>query len=81
MRNTKCNVILTFDKSLYLSTKDEIFALELIPERLEHSNDFSQVIKKEPKPQYIPPMSHPMKHGSYQNYLARKQYSNQSAHV
>lgn len=81
MRNTKCNVIITFDKSLYLSTKDEIFALELIPERLEHSNDFSQIIKKEPKPQYIPPMSHPMKHGSYQNYLARKQYSNQSTHV
>lgn len=32
MRHTKCNVIRAFDGTLYLSTKDELFLLDHIPE-------------------------------------------------
>lgn len=72
MRHTKCDVIRTFDGTLYLSTKDELFLLDLIPERLEHSPEFDDVVKEKPRKKYIPPFNHPWRQGSYESYVIRQ---------
>ena len=48
-KGTKCMVIEAFDKSLYVTIEDSIFALEEIPEVQSYSESFDKVLPKEPK--------------------------------
>lgn len=73
LRNSRVMVIETLDEQLFASLNDKLYALEVIEEHEAVSKDLDletieQVEKKAKKP-HIPPMSHPWKAQSYQNYL------------
>ena len=66
-------VIETRDEQLFASLNDHLYALEVIEEHEVVSKDLdletSEQVEKSAKSPYIPPMSHPWKAQSYQNYL------------
>lgn len=65
-------VIESFDKHLYASIEDSIFALEEIPEIQAYSKNFDEELPTEPKKIYIPKMIHPWKRESFEKF-AQKQ--------
>ena len=67
-------VIEAFDKSLYATVEDSIFALEEIPEVQARSVNFDDILPQEPKRIYIPKMIHPWKRKSFEAF-AEKQAS------
>lgn len=67
-------VIEAFDKSLYATVEDSIFALEEIPKVQAKSVNFDEVLPEEPKKIYIPKMIHPWKRQSFEKF-AEKQFS------
>ena len=71
-KGTKCMVIESFDKSLYVTIEDSIFALEEIPEVQACSQNFDEILPTEPKKIYIPRMTHPFKRQSFEEF-AKKQ--------
>lgn len=73
-KKTKVMIIETLDNQLYVSHRDEIFALKEIPSHEVHSKAFDEP-KKKPKVnnQYIPPMTHPWKKASYERYLRKEE--------
>ncbi|MFR7563937.1 ISNCY family transposase [Faecalibacillus intestinalis] len=71
-KGTKCMVIEAFDKKLYATVEDSIFALEEIPEVQAYSENFDEVLPTEPKKIYIPKMTHPFKRASFEAF-AQKQ--------
>lgn len=75
-------VIEAFDGSLYVNILDHIFALEEVPLREAKSKTFDPLVKDDkPRKVYIPPMSHPWKHASFQAYLAKQKHRNDGANV
>ena len=71
-KGTKCMVIEAFDKSLYVTIEDSIFALEEIPEVQAYSESFDKVLPKEPKKIYIPKMTHPWKRQSFEKFAEKQ---------
>ena len=71
-KGTKAMVIESFDKHLYASIEDSIFALEEIPEIQAYSKNFDEELPTEPKKIYIPKMIHPWKRESFEKF-AQKQ--------
>ena len=71
-KGTKCMVIESFDKKLYATIEDSIFALEEIPEVQHQSENFDEILPTEPKKIYIPRMIHPWKRKSFEDF-AQKQ--------
>ena len=71
---TICMVIKSFDKKLFATVNDNIFALEEIPEFQAISENFDDIIE-EPKTKkiYIPSMMHPWKIKSFDDFV-QKQY-------
>ena len=67
-RGTKAMVIESFDKKLYATVEDSIFALEEIPEVQAYSENFDEVLPTEPKKIYIPKMIHPWKRQSFEKF-------------
>ena len=65
-------VIEAFDKKLYATVEDSIFALEEIPEVQAYSENFDTVLPTEPKKFYIPKMIHPWKRQAFEEF-AKKQ--------
>lgn len=57
-------VIEAFDKSLYATVEDSMFALEEIPKVQLKSQNFDEILPTEPKKIYIPQMVHPFKRQS-----------------
>lgn len=78
---TKVMVIESFDKQLYISLDEQLYATEFIPVRASLSPAFDKVSKKIKKKPYIPPMDHPWKQDSYLRYVAKQKHRNLSAHV
>ena len=75
-------VIEAFDGGLYVNILDHIFALEEIPLREAKSKTFDPITKDDkPNKVYIPPMSHPWKHASFQAYIAKQKHRNLGANV
>ena len=75
-------VIEAFDGNLYVNILDHIFALEEVPLREAKSKTFDPVVKDvKPRKVYIPPMSHPWKHASFQAYLAKQKHRVLGANV
>ena len=75
-------VIEAFDGSLYVNILDHIFSLEDVPTHKVRSETFDLVSHdNKPKKVYIPPMSHPWKHASFQAYLAKQKHRNLGANV
>ena len=65
-------VIEAFDKSLYVTIEDSIFALEEIPEVQAYSESFDKVLPKESKKIYIPKMTHPWKRQSFEKFAEKQ---------
>ena len=71
-KGTKCMVIEAFDKKLYATVEDSIFALEEIPEVQLLSENFDEILPTEPKKIYIPRMTHPFKRESFEKFVAKQ---------
>lgn len=71
-KGTKCMVIEAFDKSLYVTVEDSIFALEEIPEVQACSQNFDEILPTEPKKIYIPRMTHPFKRDSFEKFAEKQ---------
>ena len=73
LRNSRVMVIETRDEQLFASLNNNLYALEVIEEHEVVSKELdletSEQVEKIAKKPYIPPMSHPWKAQSYQNYL------------
>lgn len=67
-KGTKCMVIESFDKSLYATVEDSIFALEEIPEIQAYSENFDTELPSKSKKVYIPKMNHPWKRQSFEKF-------------
>ena len=67
-------VIEAFDKKLFATVEDSIFALEEIPKVQAKSVNFDEILLEEPKKIYIPRMIHPWKRQSFEKF-AEKQFS------
>lgn len=71
-KGTKAMVIEAFDKSLYATVEDSIFALEEIPEVQAYSDNFDAVLPTVPKKIYIPKMGHPWKRQSFEKFAVKQ---------
>lgn len=71
-KGTKCMVIEAFDKKLYATVEDSIFALEEIPEVQIKSENFDKILPTEPKKIYIPRMIHPFKRQSFEKFIEKQ---------
>ncbi len=68
-KGTTAMVIKAFNGELYCSIGEQVYALELLPEHKLSSKAFDlATIPDMPKKKYIPPMSHPWKHASFEKY-------------
>lgn len=76
-KGTKCLVIEAFDKKLYATVEDSIFALEEIPEVQALSENFDEILPTEPKKIYIPRMTHPFKRESFEKFVWKQIEKNQ----
>ena len=71
----KCVVIKAFDGNLYTAVNERVYALLEIPKHEHTSRNFDfKGIKKEPKKQHIPPMSHPWKKESFDRHLKAQKH-------
>lgn len=73
-KGTKCMVIEAFNKSLYATVEDSIFALEEIPEIQAKSVNFDKILPEEAKRIYIPRMTHPFKRESFEKFIEKQQF-------
>ena len=71
-KGTKAIVIESFDKKLYATVEDSIFALEEIPEVQAYSENFDKILPTEPKKIYIPKMIHPWKRKSFEAFVEKQ---------
>lgn len=71
-KGTKCIVIEAFDKKLYATIEDSIFALEEIPEVQAQSENFDKMLPTESKKIYIPKMIHPWKRQSFEKFAEQQ---------
>ena len=65
-------VIEAFDKSLYVTIEDNIFALEEIPEVQARSENFDEILPNISKKFYIPRMTHPFKRQSFEKFIEKQ---------
>ena len=65
-------VIEAFDKSLYATIEDNIFALEEIPEVQTDYKIFEEILPTKPKKTYIPKMTHPFKRDSFEKFIEKQ---------
>lgn len=72
-KGTKCMVIEAFDKNLFATVEDSIFALEEIPKTQTSSVNFDKILPKEEKRIYIPRMTHPFKRESFEKFMKKQQ--------
>ena len=67
-KGTKAMVIEAFDKNLYATIEDSIFALEEIPEVQAYSDNFDEALPSIQKKIYIPKMIHPWKRQAFEKF-------------
>lgn len=70
-------VIESFDKSLYATVEESIFALEEIPEIQSKSVNFDEILPEETKKIYIPRMTHPFKRQSFEKFIEKQNFKMQ----
>ena len=71
-KGTKCMIIQSFDKKLFATIEDNIFALEEIPEFQTNSLNFDELLPEETKRIYIPRMIHPWKRDSFEKFTKKQ---------
>ena len=65
-------VIEAFDKKLFATVEDSIFALEEIPKIQAKSVNFDEILPEETKKVYIPRMIHPWKRQSFERFVEKQ---------
>ena len=72
-KGTSGMVIKAFNKELFFSVENTVYALEEVPihESTSKNFDFDEIVK-EPQKKYIPPMSHPWKQASFEQYMNKQ---------
>jgi nitrogen regulatory protein PII-like uncharacterized protein len=72
-KGTEALVIHSFDKKLFVTINESIYALEEIPEHKKSSKNFDLITEhKTPKEKYIPPMNHPWKSSAFYNFVQKQ---------
>ena len=71
-KGTKAMVIEAFDKKLYATIEDSIFALQEIPKVQACSTNFEQILPTKTKKVYIPKMIHPWKRQSFEKFAEKQ---------
>ena len=74
---TDCMVIEAFDGSLFVNILDTLYLMEEVPEHERFSKEFDDepdTKVKKVKKINIPPMSHPWKRASYNNYVQKQKH-------
>ena len=71
-KGTKVMVIEAFDKKLYATVEESIFALEEIPEIQSYSKNFDEILPTDPKKIYIPRMIHYWKRKSFEVFAEKQ---------
>ncbi|WLC83821.1 ISNCY family transposase [Clostridium estertheticum] len=72
-KGTSALVIKAFDDEYYVSIENKIYGLEVIPDHKTASKNFDFPKDNPVKcKSYVPPMSHPWKHASFQEYLDKQ---------
>lgn len=74
-KGTTCMVIQAFDHSLYTSIGKQVYVLDEVAEQASHSRDFGrQETASPPEKRYVPPMSHPWKTQTFENYVRSQKH-------
>lgn len=73
IRGTECIVIESFDKRLYATIDNNIFALEEIPEVQAHSENFDEIPEIKAKYIYIPSLIHPWRKMYIEKFIEKQQ--------
>ena len=74
---TECMVIEAFDGSLYVNILDTLYLMEEVPEHEHFSKEFdddTDIKEKTVKKKYIPPITHPWKRMSFNNYVQKQKH-------
>ena len=71
-KGTKCMVIESFNKQLYATVGNNIFALEKIPETQAYSVNFDEILPTKKKNIYIPNMIHPWRIKSFESFYEKR---------
>ena len=71
-KGTKCMVIEAYDKRLFATVDNNIFALKEIPKFQATSENFNTIEKQEQQYVYIPKMIHPWKAQSFIDFINRQ---------
>jgi gentisate 1,2-dioxygenase len=72
-KGTSGMVIRAFDGNMFFCVDEKVYALDVIPEHCRASKNFDiEPIKEKPRKRYIPPMSHPWKQASFEQYLKKQ---------
>ena len=72
---TECLVIQTLDKKLFVTVEEKVYVLRELLERKTLSNEFDEKpVKTENKKTYVPPMTHPWKKASYDEFIAKQKH-------
>lgn len=76
-KGTVGTVIQSFDGNLFLCIDETVYALDLLPGHELSSKNFDlAVANDQPRKRYIPPMSHPWKQASFEQYLNKQAHRN-----
>ena len=76
-KGTKVMVISALDGKLFCTVNDtDVYALEIVPEHMEKSENFdADYVKPVPMKRYIPPMSHPWKRDSFRKFASQQPHN------
>ena len=77
-KGTKAMVIEAFDKKLYATVENIVFALEEIPKVQAYSDNFDEALPTKPKKIYIPKMIHPWKRQAFEKFVEKQLFLLQS---
>lgn len=79
-KGTTAMVIKALDGNLYSCISETIYGLEHLPEHQPISKTFDLMpLPKGPRKKYIPPMNHPWKQSSLENYMKKQRHCKETA--
>lgn len=76
-KGTKVIVVSALDGKLFCTVNNtDVYALEIVPEHMEKSENFdADYAKPVPMKRYIPPMSHPWKRDSFRKFASQQPHN------
>lgn len=79
-KGTSGMVIKAFDGQLFFCVGEKVYVLDVIPKHERVSKNFDVLpAEDKPKKRYIPPMSHPWKQASFEQYMKKQAHRKEKA--